>query len=144
MLLAALLGVSTGQVLAAITAALAALSSALRWGVMSLEGVAGAQSVLGPGGVVGPELAAASSWSAAAALILVSPRDWRAAAFGLAAAISVAGPAVGTSGDVAVRVVASIVGVGVALAAGRLLPPSVARPAGLALAVAAAVMALAA
>lgn len=142
MLLAALLGVSTGGLLAAVTAALAVLSSALRWGVMSLEGIAGAQSVLGPAGVVGPELAAASAWCAAAALILVTPRDWRAAAFGLAAAITVAGPAAGTGGDVAVRVVASVAGVGIAVAVGRLLPPSVGRPAGLVLAAAAVVMVL--
>ncbi len=129
--------------MAAVAAAAAALSFALRWGITSLEGIAGAQSVLGPAGVVGPELATASSWCAAAALVLVSPRDWRAAAFGLAAGISVAGPAAATGGDVALRVLASVVGVGAAVAAGRLLPASVARPVGLVVATAAAVLAMA-
>ena len=129
--------------MAAIAATLAALSFALRWGITSLDGIAGAQAVLGPGGVVGPELATASSWCAAAALVLVSPRGWRAAAFGLAAAISVAGPTAASGGDVALRVVASAVGVGAAVAAGRLLPPAVGRPAGLVLGAAAAVLAVA-
>ncbi len=124
-------------------AAAAVVSFALRWGITSLDGIAGAQSVLGPGGVVGPELATASSWCAAAALIMVSPRDWRAAAFGLAAAIGVAGPTAATGGDVALRVVASMVGVGAAVASGRLLPAIVGRSAGLVAAAAAAVMALA-
>jgi hypothetical protein len=143
-LLAALLGVSTGELVTALAAALAAVSFVLRWGVASLEGIAGAQSVLGPAGVVGPELAAASSWCAAAALVVVSPRGWRAAAFGLAAAISVAGPTAATTGDVVVRTVASVAGVGAAVAAGRLLPANVAGPIGLVLAGAAATMALAA
>ena len=141
-LLAALLGVSTGELVAAVTATLSALSLALRWGITSLEGIAGAQSVLGPGVLVGPELATASSWCAAAALVLVSPRDWRAVAFGLAAAIGVAGPTAATGGDVALRVVASVVGVGAAVAAGRFLPASVGRPAGLVLAAVAAILAV--
>lgn len=134
---------SAGQLVAAVAAAVAVVSFALRWGVTSLEGIAGAQSVLGPGGLVGPELATASSWCAAAALIVVSPRDWRAAAFGLAAAISVAGPTAATVGDVALRVLASAVGVGAAVVAGRLLPATVGRPAGLVAAAAAAALAIA-
>ena len=141
-LLAVLLGVATGELVAAAAAALACLSFALRWGVTSLEGIAGAQAVLGPGGIVGPELGAISSWCAAAALVLVSPRDWRAAAFGLAAAISVTGPAAATAADVAVRAGASLVAVAVAVAVGRFLPPAVGRPAGLALAAGAGVLAV--
>ncbi len=53
---------------------LAGLAVLERWGSPSLEAVAGAQSVLGPGGVVGPASAAASAWFTAAALVLASPR----------------------------------------------------------------------
>jgi hypothetical protein len=45
-----------------------------RWGTPSLDAVAGAQSVLGPGGFVGPQTAAASAWFAALALVLAAPR----------------------------------------------------------------------
>lgn len=44
-----------------------------RWGTTSLDAVAGAQTVLGAGGVVGPGPAAASAWLAAAALVLATP-----------------------------------------------------------------------
>ncbi|MGI8984057.1 MAG: hypothetical protein ACR2HM_05935, partial [Acidimicrobiales bacterium] len=47
---------------------LAGVAVLQRWGTPSLDAVAGAQSVLGAGGVVGPEAAAASAWFAAAAL----------------------------------------------------------------------------
>ena len=141
-LLAALLGVAGGDVLAAAAAAVAALSFAVRWGATSLEAIAGAQAVLGPGGAVAPPVATASAWCAALALLLLSPRDWRAPAFGLAAAIGVAGPMGTTGADLALRVVASALGVGMALGVGRLLPPAVARPAALVLAVLAGVLAV--
>lgn len=51
----------------------AGLAVLARWGTASLGAVAGAQSVLGPGGVVGPAAAAAAAWLAAAALLLASP-----------------------------------------------------------------------
>jgi hypothetical protein len=53
---------------------LAGIAVLQRWGSPSLDAVAGAQSVLGPGGVVGPQAAAASAWFAAAALVLATPR----------------------------------------------------------------------
>ena len=141
-LLGALLGIAAGDVLAAAAAVLAALSFAVRWGATSLEAIAGAQSVLGPGGAVAPALAGASSWCGALALLLLSPRDWRAAAFGLAAAIGVAGPMGSSGADLAVRVAASAVGAGVALGVGRVVPPAVGRPAALGLAGLAAVLAV--
>ncbi len=52
---------------------LAGIAVLQRWGTPSLEAVAGAQSVLGAGGVVGPEAAAASAWFTAAALVLATP-----------------------------------------------------------------------
>ena len=100
-----------------------------RWGTTSLDAVAGAQSVLGPGGLVGPPNAAASAWFAAAALVLASP--WvdgddgsvsgehprlvapsalaLALATGPAAAVMVAGPHFAT--DLPVRLAATLLGV---------------------------------
>ncbi|MDP8953338.1 MAG: hypothetical protein M3N37_00140 [Actinomycetota bacterium] len=72
--LVALLAVLVAQPLAVGAVLLAGLAVLERWGSPSLEAVAGAQSVLGAGGVVGPATAAASAWFAAAALVLASPR----------------------------------------------------------------------
>jgi len=103
-----------------------------RWGTPSLDAVAGAQSVLGPGGVVGPQAAAASAWFAAAALVLATPRPGGdeadpppashgkrrrlkagtlvpALALGAAAAAAVAGPDVGS--DILLRLGATAVAV---------------------------------
>lgn len=55
----------------AVTGAL--LAVAVRWGSASLSGLAGAQAVLGPAGLVGPRPAAASAWLAGAALVLAVP-----------------------------------------------------------------------
>ena len=110
--------------------AFAGLALVERWGTTSLDAVAGAQSVLGPGGLVGPPNAAASAWFAAAALVLASPwvdgddgpAERRVApsalalalATGPAAAVMVAGPHFAT--DLPVRLAATLVGV--VLAAG--------------------------
>ena len=72
--LAVVLAVVVAQPLAVGAVLLAGLAVFERWGTPSLEAVAGAQAVLGPGGVVGPAAAAASTWFAAAALVLASPR----------------------------------------------------------------------
>ena len=141
-LLAVLLGVASGDLVAAAAVAAAGLSIALRWGSTSLDAVAGAQAVLGPGGAVGPGAAAASAWCAAAALVLATPRGWRAPAFGLAAGLCVAGPAAADGGDLALRVAAGVAAGALAVAAGRWLPSAAARPAALVLAVTAAVLVL--
>ena len=83
-------------------------SAAWRWGSASLEDVAGAQAVLGPAGWVDPPMAAAGSWLAALALVLVSPAlpprvGWVAA--GASAAVVVAGPG---PGDLWVRALAVV------------------------------------
>lgn len=141
-LLAVLLALAAGDLVAAAAVIVAALSIAVRWGSTSLDAIAGAQAVLGPGGLVGPTLATASTWCAAAAVVLASPRGWRAAAFGLAAALCVAGPTAADSGALVVRLAAAVAGAGLALAAGRWLPATMARAAALALAVAAGVLAV--
>ena len=72
--LAVLLAVLVGQPAAVGAVLLAGIALLERWGTPSLDAVAGAQSVLGPGGFVGPRAAAASAWFAALALVLASPR----------------------------------------------------------------------
>ena len=141
-LLAVLLGLASGDLVAAVAVVSAGLSFAIRWGSTSLDAIAGAQAVLGPGGTVGPGLAAASAWCAAAALVLAAPRGWRAPAFGLAAGLSVAGPAAADGGQLALRVAAGVLAGALAVAAGRWLPPVAARPAALVLALTAAVLVL--
>lgn len=101
------------------TAVLVAVATAARWGAPWLGAIGGAQAVLGPGGLVGPEAAAASAWLGAAALVLATPgRSYLAAiALGTTAAFLVAGPA-GTGG-ILVRIVASVVLSALAVAVGR-------------------------
>lgn len=72
--LAVLLAVLVAQPAAVGAVLLAGIAVLERWGTPSLDAVAGAQSVLGPGGIVGPEAAAASAWFAALALVLAAPR----------------------------------------------------------------------
>jgi hypothetical protein len=122
-LLAVLLGIAAGDVIAGVVAGAASLSVLVRWGGTSLQALAGAQAVLGGAGWTGPAGAALSSWAAAAALVLVSPRGWLpSAAFGLTAAVVVAGPGIG--GAVAVRAGASLAGVLLARLAGDLPAPA--------------------
>ncbi len=139
-LLAVLLAGAAGELLAGAVAMMATASVALRWGTTSLDAIGGAQTVLGPAAVVGPLLAAASTWCAAAALILAKAKGLAAGAFGLTAGIIVAGPA-GALDQVALRGVAAALGVGLALGAQRFAPP-VARPVALALAVGAVALAV--
>jgi hypothetical protein len=138
---------------AAVAVALAGASVVLRWGSSSLTALAGAQAVLGPAGWVGPPRAAASSWCAAAALVLATPPvadrtggrvgvllgAGRALASGLAAAAVVAGP--GPWAFAGVRVPASAVAVLAAWLAGRALPRWAGPGAGLCAGVAAVVLA---
>lgn len=131
-LLAVLLGMAAGDLLAGAVAMLATLAVALRWGTTSLDAIAGAQTVLGPAALVGPVAAAASSWCAAAALILVKAKGLAAVLFGLTAGIIVVGPA-GAFDQVVLRGAAATLGVGLALGAQRFAPPA-ARPVALALA----------
>src|SRR5207247_2419053 len=106
----------------------------------SLTAVAGSQAVLGPGGLVGPVVAAASAWLAAAALVLVAPRSpGPAIALGLLAADLVAGAA--PPHFVAVRVVASAAAVGAARPAPPRLAPGHARAAAVVAVVAACILA---
>jgi hypothetical protein len=72
--LAVLLSVVVAHPAAVGAVLLAGLAVLQRWGTPSLDAIAGAQSVLGPGGVVGPQAAATSAWFAAAALVLATPR----------------------------------------------------------------------
>ena len=118
LLLGVLLGGAAGSVWAGAAGVAAGLAVLVRWGSPSLDALAGAQSVLGPAGLVGPPLAAAATWVAGAALVLAAPslpwgevrragvaRVVGALAFALTAAAIVAGP--GPGGDLWVRVAAS-------------------------------------
>ncbi len=133
-LLAVLLGLAAAELGSAVVAATAVVAFALRWGSTSLDAIAGAQAVLGPGGSVGPAGAVAATWCAAVALVVAAPAGWPAIAFGAAAALGVAGPAPGGPADIAVRMGATAAGVAVALVAGRLLPRRPAQAVGIALA----------
>jgi hypothetical protein len=81
-----------------------------RWGATSLDAIAGAQAVLGPGGWTGTGASAASAWAATAAVLLVLPRrrlDPAAhAAVGATVALLVAGP--GPGGDLWIRALAGV------------------------------------
>lgn len=140
-LLAVLLAVAAGEVLAGAVAVLATGAVALRWGSTSLEAIAGAQSVLGPGALVGPLAGAASTWCAAAALVLARPRGWGAAVFGVAAGLVAAGPGAGSVGLAATRGAAALLGAALAVGVQRWAPPA-ARPAALGLAAAAVALAV--
>lgn len=140
-LLAVLLGAAAGEVVTGVVAMLATGAVALRWGSTSLDAIAGAQSVLGPGAAVGPAAAAASTWCAAAALVLAKPRGWSALLFGLTAGLVLAGPAASSLDLVAMRVVMASTGAALALGAQRWMPPASRRLA-LVLAVAAVALAL--
>lgn len=141
-LLAVLLGLAAGDLTAGVTAALALAALAVRWGSTSLDAIAGAQAVLGAGGLVGPAAAVAAAWAAAAALVLAPRREWQAVAFGAAAAVCVAGPSIAGPGDAAVRGAGVMAGIGTALALGRRVPVPARRRAALGSAAAALALAL--
>jgi hypothetical protein len=121
---AVLLGLAAVDVLVAGLGAVVALAVLARWGTTSLPALAGLQSVVGPAGLRGSGVEAASSWLAAAALVVVAgalPRRWPAVALGLTAALVVAGPAASRPADAAVRVGGAVAGAALATAvAGRL------------------------
>ena len=142
-LLATLLGVVAADLVAGAVAMVAGLALAVRWGATSLDAVAGAQAVLGPGGTVGSLFALGATWCAAAALVLVSPRGWPALAFGAAASLGVAGPALGAPGDLVVRTGGLAIGVAVAATAARRLPSRLTRALAMGLAGVALVLAVA-
>ena len=70
--LAVLLAVVAWRPVAAAAVGLALVATSWRWGSTSLEAIAGAQTVLGPAGVVEPTSAAAASWLAAGAIVLAA------------------------------------------------------------------------
>jgi hypothetical protein len=118
--LAVLLATVLAAPIGIVTAALVALATWLRWGSTWLVAVTGAQAVLGPAAVVGPPSAAASSWLAAAALLLAVPGGSALAALatGATAALLVAGPA--GVGGIPVRVAVTALATLVAFGVGRL------------------------
>jgi hypothetical protein len=132
LLLGALLGVAAGELTVGAAGLLAGLVVVGRFGSSSLTALAGAQQVIGPAGATGPALLAAAAWCAALAVALASPGELlAAAAFGIAAADLVAGPAVTPfhhgGGPVALRVAASLVGIAMAWFIGGWVPPRLAR-----------------
>jgi hypothetical protein len=139
--LAVLLAVVLWSPVGAAVAGLALWSVVLRWGSGWLVAVTGAQAVLGPAGVVGPPSAAASSWLAAAALVVAVPGSslLAALAVGAGAGVVVAGPA-GLDGG-ATRVAATLALTLVAVGIGRLRWRRVPAVLALVLAVAAAALA---
>jgi hypothetical protein len=112
----------------------ATVAATWRFGSTSLEALAGAQSVLGPAGLVDPVRAAAASWCAATSVVLSvstlrgGAGDRRVdvtsvvvvAASGAAAAALVAGPSLG--GEWWWRVLAAVAASGVAVLVRRLRP----------------------
>ncbi|HUF33638.1 MAG TPA: hypothetical protein VMN58_10585 [Acidimicrobiales bacterium] len=72
-LLGGLLVVVVRRPASAFAVAGAVLAVSVRWGSSSLSGLAGAQAVLGPAGLVGSRPAVASAWLAATALVLAVP-----------------------------------------------------------------------
>ena len=100
----------------------------------SLAALAGAQHVIGPAGATGPVALAAASWCAALALVFSTRSEFVvSAAFGLAAADVVAGPAIGHGGQaLAVRLAASLLAVAATWFVGGWVPPRLARPAAVA------------
>jgi hypothetical protein len=117
--LAVLVAVVLASPVGALSAGLVAVATSLRWGTAWLVPLGGAQAVLGSAVLVGPVSGAAASALGAAALLLAAPPPpAAAAALGTTAALLVAGPA-GASG-VVVRLLATVVGVGLAHGAGRL------------------------
>lgn len=130
-MLAGALAVLVARRWATAAAGLAAAAVVVRWGTTSLEAVAGAQGVLGPAALAGPALAALSQLCAATAIVLLAPGwAWGAVAAGSAAAFVAAGP--GGAGGAPVRLLATVVAVGLALLARHL--PSWRHPLGAALA----------
>lgn len=78
LVLGLLLAVAVWRPLGSVAVGLALGAASWRWGSTSLEAWAGGQAVLGPAGWVGPARLAASSWLAAAALVLAAPAPrWR-------------------------------------------------------------------
>ena len=133
LLLAALLGVAAADGVVFGVGALAALATLLRWGSSSLPALAGAQSVLGPALVTGPETAVVSSVAAGVALVMAGalaarPRLAAALPAGIWAALVVAGPAATTSADFGIRAGAAVAGVAVSLVVMRWVPRRVALP----------------
>lgn len=143
-LLAVLLGVVAGDVVAGAAAAGVALALLARWGSSSLAAVAGAQAVLGPAVLLGPPVSAASVWLATLALVVVAPVGWRAVLFGAAAGLVACGPAATTLGNAGLRVVGLVVGAGLVYVAAPRLARTPARWAGPPLAFAAVALAVAA
>ena len=125
---AALLALAVGDGIAAVTVVAAITATVVRWGSSSLTAVAGAQAVLGPAGVTGGVLDAASSWLAAAAVALTRGPGPPFVPAGVLAGVLVAGIAIGEPIDVVVRIAVSAVGVAAAFGAARLLPTRI--PAG--------------
>jgi hypothetical protein len=121
LLAALLLGVAVGETVVGTAAVLAGVAVVVRWGSSSLDAVGGNQAVLGWAGSVGPVAAAASTWFAAAAVVLCGRREWPAIVAGaVLAALLVAGPT--DAGGWWIRVLATVVAGAIAWAATRTVP----------------------
>jgi hypothetical protein len=121
------LGLAVGRAWQSAAAATAVLALAVRWGTTDLGAVGGAIGALGPSVTVGPPLAAASCWLAAAALALACVGSYRRACVGLAAGIAVAlaGPVATTTGTTTAIDLAALVGsVALAIVVAPRLPAS--------------------
>ena len=120
LVLAVLVTVTLGYPLAAVTSGLAVAAATIRWGSGWLVAISGAQAVLGPAVVVGPAAAAASSWLAAACLVIAVPDRSivPAVGVGVVAALLAAGP--GGWDGVAVRALASVLAVAAAIGVARI------------------------
>lgn len=122
--------------LAGVVGGLGVAAAVARWGTSDLGVMADDQAVLGIAIGTGDLGATVSSALAALALLLlarVAPGRWPLAvpvALGLGATVLAAGPAVDRAGDLVVRIVASVVGVVLAVAVARFVAdrPELDRP----------------
>ncbi|HVF75945.1 MAG TPA: hypothetical protein VM938_12945 [Acidimicrobiales bacterium] len=113
-LLALLLGFAARSRLVGATTTAVAVALLARWGSSSLAAAAGAQAVLGPAFLLLPVPSMASTWLAAAALLLVAPVGWLAPLFGATAGLVAAGPGVTSPLDALVRLAALAAGAALA------------------------------
>ena len=109
-LLAVLLAFAARSRLVGATTAGVAVALLARWGSSSLAAAAGAQAVLGPAFLLLPVPSMASTWLAAAALVLVAPLGRLAPLFGAAAGLVAAGPGMTSPLDALLRVAAMAAG----------------------------------
>jgi hypothetical protein len=125
LLLGGLLAIALGRRRSAVTALVAVVAVAVRWGGTSAEAITGTITTLGPGVRLGPPLAALALGLAAAALVLAAlatPLLPRLAAVVSAVTFAIGPVAAGTAGAVVLGLLGVVLAGFVALVLPRLVP----------------------